>query len=135
MSSSVALRDQKAPSGLSIPQQRAPATKSRNLEASLGVRELEALRKADFVAPPEAAEAAEPLVLLYQGRAQTGDRLRLPQLTSLDNTAMRAAMSRVLSVDTTNASPAVAKMHRMLEALEAVVGQIAVQSSPTNNRE
>lgn len=122
--SAVAIRDLNvALSNLQL-ETRAPATRSRGADAQMGVRELEALRKADFVAPPEAAEDSEPLVGLYQGRPATGDQLRLPQVTAFDGYAMQAAITRVLNVDSSNAGPAVLKMNRVLEALQVAAASI-----------
>ncbi|MCK6545019.1 hypothetical protein L6R52_04070 [Myxococcota bacterium] len=109
---------------------------TRRAEAHLGIREIEVLRAdLDMIAPPEAAELAEPLVALYQGQISSGDHLRLPQLTSHDGPAVRAAISRVLAVDTREAGGAQEdvikeeRMRRVLRALEGAVANIQRQAN------
>jgi hypothetical protein len=105
---------------------------TKRTDAHLGIKELEALRRLDLdmVAPPEAADLAEPLVALYQGTPTSGDHLRLPQLTHLDAQSLRSAVGRVLAVDTTaiaGSQDAVlkeAKMRRVLKALDSAVADI-----------
>jgi hypothetical protein len=109
---------------------------ARRVEAHLGIREIEVLRAdLDMIAPPEAAELAEPLVALYQGQISSGDHLRLPQLTTYDGPAVRAAISRVLSVDTREAGGPQEdvikeeRMRRVLRALEGAVANIQRQAN------
>ena len=99
-------------------------------EAHLGIQELDALRALDLVAPPEAAELAEPLVELYRGTPTSGDHLRLEQRTHHTGPAIRAAVGRILVADTTaiagtqDAVLKEAKMRRVLQALDAMVGDL-----------
>lgn len=105
-------------------------------DAQVGVRELEALREVDLVAPPEAADLAEPLVKAFQMPPSSGDHLRLPQLTFNDGATMRQAVARVLSVDTRGtgalSEEQAIKEHRMraiLDSLERTLGNIQRQSA------
>src|SRR5262245_2621826 len=73
----------------------APRTaETRKNDAQIGIREVEALRQIDVVAPAELAELAEPLVKLFAGELTSGDHLRLPQLTSHDGTSLQAPHPR-----------------------------------------
>lgn len=114
---------------------QAEARQSRN-DAQMGIQELKVLRlDVDMVAPPEAAELAEPLVQAYRGEISTGDQLRLPQMTRNDGPSMRAAVNRVLATDTqalSTDSSAVVKEERMLRVLRALdyaVDQISQKSN------
>lgn len=116
-----------------IPVDTATAPEARigaRTEAHLGIKELGALRALDLVAPPEAADLAEPLVALYQGTPTSGDHLRLEQRTNHSGPAIRAAVARVLSADITavagnqDAVIKEAKMRRVLQALDGAVADI-----------
>lgn len=108
-------------------------------DASLDIAEIEALRlDVDSVAPPEAAELAEPLVARFQGALTSGDNLRLARVTDHDGPSMRAAVSRVIG---TNLGPAVAsreaiakekRMHMVLGALNSVVNNIHGRAMASN---
>lgn len=106
-------------------------------QAPVAVRELEVLRlDQDVVAPADAAELAEPLVEIFQGAPTSGDHLRLPQMSQLDGARMRAAVGRVLAVDT-SAPTAVApealeqeaRMREVLRALDHAVEHIQRRST------
>lgn len=109
-------------------------------DAQLDVREIQALRlEADMVVGPEAATLAEPLVALYRGTLTSGDHLRLPQLTTHDGPSMRAAVGRVLAVNTRATGGGTSadvikeeRMRRVLHALDELVGQIQRQASLTS---
>jgi hypothetical protein len=98
-------------------------------DAEIAIRELEALRSVDLVADSIATD--QELVQRYRGIESSGDHLRLPQMTSLDGPSLRAAIGRVLSVDTravaaTTREDAVkeARMLNVLKALEYAVSNI-----------
>ena len=116
-----------------VPEQRTGA----RTEAHLGIKELDALRALDLVAPPEAADLAEPLVALYQGTPTSGDHLRLEQRTNHSGPAIRAAVARVLSADITavagnqDAVIKEAKMRRVLQALDGAVADIQRRAALT----
>ncbi len=99
-------------------------------EAHLGIKELDALRALDMVAPPEAADLAEPLVELYRGTLTSGDHLRLEKRTNFSGPAIRAAVGRILTADVTAVAGGQdsvikeAKMRRVLQALDGAVADI-----------
>lgn len=104
---------------------------ARRNDAQMGIQEIEVLRlDLDMVAPPDAAELAEPLVEMYRGTLTSGDHLRLAQATYHDGPTLRSAVGRVLSIDTTahaGSQDAVlkeAKMRRLLQALDGAVADI-----------
>ena len=109
--------------------------RSRRAEAEVAIREIQVLRADVDLLLPEAAEPSEHLVEAYRGAVTSGDHLRLPQMTSLDGLSMRAAITRVLAVDTSRtpgrASDVIKeeKMRRVLRALDAAVADIQRQSS------
>lgn len=131
---SVAVHDlHVALSKLPMDSGRISQPQARPADAQLGIRELEVLRAdVDVITPPEVAQFAEPLVALYQGQVSSGDHLRLPTLTNHDGPAMRAAVARVLGVDT--GAAAGTKEGRMLEvlgALESAITNIQRQAAMT----
>ena len=112
---------------------------TKRADAQPAIAELEALNlDLDLVAnhPSKAASLVEPLLGSFSAKPISGDHLRLPQLTRLDGPQMRAAMRRVLSVDTHGPAPserAVISEERMryvLRALTAAVDHIDQQSRP-----
>ncbi|MCA9552653.1 MAG: hypothetical protein KC933_21650 [Myxococcales bacterium] len=88
--------------------------------------ELEVLRlDVDMVAPPEAAQLAEPLVEQFQATPTSGDHLRLPQPPRHSAAQLRGAVDRILAADASTAarSPdAVVKEARMRRVLTALKG-------------
>jgi len=111
---------------------------ARKNDAHYGIKEVQALRRVDLVAPPEMADLAEPLVKMFSGEITSGDHLRLPQLTSHDGPAMNAAIGRILSVDTQSVGgdrEAVVKeekMRRVLQALQFATTQIQMRTTASN---
>ena len=97
--------------------------------------ELEVLRlDVDMVAPPEAAQLAEPLVEHFQATPTSGDHLRLPQPARYTSGQLRGAVDRILSADSSGAarSPDAvvkeAKMRRVLSALQGANNLIQQKS-------
>lgn len=107
----------------------------RKNDADLGIREVEALRQVDVVAPAELAELAEPLVKLFAGELTSGDNLRVPLMTTHDGPSLQAAISRVLSVDTAKGGASKdsvmkeEKMRRVLIALQYATQEIQRQAN------
>jgi hypothetical protein len=112
----------------------APPLATRRADAHLAIQELQVLRAdLDVVAPPEAAELAEPLVDLFRGQLTSGDHLRLPPPSQHDAAGIRAAMSRVLEVDAgavVASRDAITKEARMRTLLRGI--QTAVQNIQRN---
>lgn len=101
----------------------------------MAIDELEILRlDVDLVAPPEAAQLAEPLIETFQATPSSGDHLRLPQPTRLAAGQLQGAMDRILKTPTSNAarSPDAvvkeARMRRVLAALQGATEHISRQS-------
>lgn len=91
--------------------------------ASLAIDELRALRDVDAIAPPEAAQLAEPRTLELRPRPAAADHLRLPLATRHDGPTIRAAVARILGTDTSAPCPdadAVAKDEELRRALRAI---------------
>jgi hypothetical protein len=125
-----------------VPADIAPSgTERRRTDAEMGVRELEVLRlDLDMVAPPDAAELAEPLVDAFRGAPTSGDHLRLPQMTQLDGPGMRAAVGRVLAVDTAaagapdpDAAEKEARMREVLRALDSAAEHIQLRAGTSGH--
>ena len=130
--SAVAVRDlHVALSNLQV-ETKTPA-RTRN-DAQMGIKELQVLQLIDDVAPPDAAELAKHLAEKYFSPSNTGDQLRLQQLTNFDGYAVRSAIGRVVSTNldapggTVEARAAEARMIRVLDTLEAAVSQIQRQA-------
>lgn len=110
----------------------------RKSDAQYGIKEVQALRSVDIIAPAELAELAEPLVKLFSGEITSGDHLRLPQLTSHDGPSMQAALSRILAVDTRtvggdrDAVVKEEKMRRVLTALQYASSEIQMKANIGN---
>jgi hypothetical protein len=130
--SAVAVRDLHVALSNHPVETRTPA-RSRN-DAQMGIKELQVLQLIDDVAPPDAVELAKGLAEKYFSPSNTGDQLRLQQLTNLDSYAMRSAIGRVLSIDidapggSPEARRAEANMIRVLDTLESAVSQIQRQA-------
>ena len=106
------------------------------IDAYAGIDELRALHEnVDALAPPEAAEMAEPLVDLYRGEVNADDRLRLPLVTAHGARAVSGALVRLLSVDRSvpfpdrDAVTKEAKMIRLLNAYRSATAQIHGRSA------
>ncbi len=104
----------------------------------MAIDELAILRlDVDLVAPPEAAQLAEPLVETFQATPSSGDHLRLPQPARFGAEQLRGAVDRILQTDTQGAarSPDAvvkeARMRRVLSALQGATQHISRQSQLT----
>ena len=114
-----------------------PTSRPANeVEAFVGLEELQALRlNVDGLAPPEAATMAEPLVDQFRGEMTSGDHLRLPLATNHDARAVRGALMRMLTADTSvpfadrDAVSKEQRMLRVLKAYRAATGRIQERSS------
>jgi hypothetical protein len=127
------------PTGIGFPSSRAAqAPFTRRSDAELAIQELVVLREAELHAPADATELVGPLVDLYRGQGCSGDHLRLPRLSSLDGPSLRAAVARVLDVDTGVAARAGAHeddlrresgMRRVLLGLQQMTSDIQLKAA------
>lgn len=94
-------------------------------DAQLAIKELEILRgDVDLVNPNAVAGVSDSQLDRYRGAVTSGDHLRLDQRTRRDGPAIRAAITRILAVDTSSGGASAdavlkeAKMRRVLVALD-----------------
>jgi hypothetical protein len=93
-------------------------------DANVGIRELEALRHFDEVAPAAAAGPAEGLVRTYRGEVSDSDHLRLPPPRNSDAFAVHGALARIASGAPKTDDPREMRMREALSSFDAAVRHI-----------
>src|SRR5687768_8879958 len=101
MNAALTLRDfGRAMNGVETNRGQELEVRKSRVDGNVSAREINILRNDVDLLAPEAADIGEHLIDQYRGTVTSGDHLRLPQMSSLDAMSMKAAIGRVLSVDT-----------------------------------